>query len=87
MKVANFKAYYHRRIVMQVCIGHGGRDFAAYIGIIMDDAVLHTQYDPVESGGGGKEIPNMEKMSYVDGVHHFPHTVKQLESQGLCWRY
>lgn len=86
MKVLGFKAFYHHRIVMQVQEGFGGQDFAAYVGVIMDDAVSHRQYEPVEAGGHGVNIPNAVKMSYADTRVNFGHLVDKLEAQGKHWR-
>lgn len=86
MKVVAFKAFYHRRIVMQVVIGGSGRDFVAYIGVLMDERVSHSPYEPIEAGGQGLEIPEGTRMTYSDAKANFGYVIEKLEEQGMYWR-
>lgn len=85
MEVYTFRAFYNRRIGMQLVLGYNN-DFVGYIGVIMDDVVSHRPYESIASGGGGQILPEADKMSYKDTVAQFGAAVEALERKGFRWR-
>lgn len=85
MKVVAFKTFGLNRIGMQVVLGGSGRDFAAYVGILPEDAD-HSTYEPTEALGEGKLIPQAGKMTYAEVKCHFGRVVENLEHAGTNWR-